>query len=211
MSQVLSIAAPVVLALLAGGAVFFVWVSTRRRIAAETIGRAEQDAARILRDAEAQQKELILAGREEAHGLLRDAERQARQRQDEIASLETTADSRKRALAEQAAAMEKREQDVAGGELWREVAEQLVNGACAEAGREPGERVGDDGDAALAPDRGNGVGRGSQHRDGIIQPKAEDMAAARGDFGADDHVHGRARALGCLPRGEADPRVPRGE
>ena len=126
MSQVLSIAAPVVLALLAGGAVFFVWVSTRKRIAAETIGRAEQDAARILRDAEAQQKELILAGREEAHGLLRDAERQARQRQDEIASLETTADSRKRALAEQAAAMEKREQDVAAREAAARRQEQAV-------------------------------------------------------------------------------------
>ena len=120
MSQVLSIAGPVVLALLAGGAVFLVWVATRKRIAADTVGRAEEDAARILRDAqrdaEAQQKELVLAGREEAHGLLRDAERQARQRQDEVASLETAVDSRKRALAEQAAAVEKREQDVAARE-----------------------------------------------------------------------------------------------
>ena len=130
MSQVLSIAAPVVLALLAGGAVFFVWVSTRRRIAAETVGRAEQDAARILRDAqrdaEAQQKELILAGREEAHGLLRDAERQARQRQDEVASLATTVDGRQRALAEQAAAVEKREQDVAAREAAARRQEQAV-------------------------------------------------------------------------------------
>ena len=120
MSQVLSIAAPVALALLAGGVVFLVWLATRKRIAAATVGRAEEDAARILRDAqrdaEAQQKELVLAGREEAHGLLRDAERQARQRQDEVASLETTVDGRKRALAEQAAAVEKREQDVAARE-----------------------------------------------------------------------------------------------
>ena len=130
MSQVLSTAAPVVLALLAGGAVFFVWVATRKRIAAETVGRAEQDAARILhdaqRDAEAQQKELVLAGREEAHGLLRDAERQARQRQDEVASLETTVDGRKRALAEQAAAVEKREQDVAAREAAARRQEQAV-------------------------------------------------------------------------------------
>ena len=126
MSQVLSIAAPVVLALLAGGAVFFVWVATRKRIAAETVGRAAQDAARILRDAEAQQKELILAGREEAHGLLRDAERQARQRQDEVASLETTVDDRKRALAEQAVAVEKREQDVAAREAAARRQEQAV-------------------------------------------------------------------------------------
>lgn len=130
MSQVLSIAAPVVLALLAGGAVFFVWVATRKRIAAETVGRAEEDAARILRaaqrDAEAQQKELVLAGREEAHGLLRDAERQARQRQNEVASLETAVDSRKRALAEQAAAVEKRGQDVAAREDAARRQEQAV-------------------------------------------------------------------------------------
>ena len=136
MSQVLSIAAPVVLALLAGGAVFLVWVATRKRIAAATVGRAEEDAARILRaaqrDAEAQQKELVLAGREEAHGLLRDAERQARQRQDEVASLETTVDSRKRALAEQAAAVEKREQDVAAREAATRRQEQA---AAAEAER----------------------------------------------------------------------------
>ena len=136
MSQVLSIAAPVVLALLAGGAVFLVWVATRKRIAATTVGRAEEDAARILRDAqrdaEAQQKELVLAGREEAHGLLRDAERQARQRQDEVATLETTVDSRKRALAEQAAAVEKREQDVAAREA---AARRQEQAAAAEAER----------------------------------------------------------------------------
>ena len=136
MSQVLSIAAPVILALLAGGAVFFVWVATRKRIAAATVGRAAQDAARILRDAqrdaEAQQKELVLAGREEAHGLLRDAERQARQRQDEVASLETTVDGRKRALAEQAAAVEKREQDVAAREA---AARRQEQAAAAEAER----------------------------------------------------------------------------
>ena len=130
MSQVLSIAAPVALALLAGGAVFLVWLATRKRIAAATVGRAEEDAGRILRaaqrDAEAQQKELVLAGREEAHGLLRDAERQARQRQDEVASLETTVDSRKRALAEQAAAVEKREQDVAAREAAARRQEQAV-------------------------------------------------------------------------------------
>ena len=136
MSQVLSIAAPVALALLVGGAVFLVWLATRKRIAAATVGRAEEDAARILRDAqrdaEAQQKELVLAGREEAHGLLRDAERQARQRQDEVATLETTVDSRKRALAEQAAAVEKREQDVATRET---AARRQEQAAAAEAER----------------------------------------------------------------------------
>jgi hypothetical protein len=36
----------------AATAVFFVWIANRKRIAAETIGRAEEQALRIIRDAE---------------------------------------------------------------------------------------------------------------------------------------------------------------
>ncbi len=114
MGQFLSTLAPVLLALLAGGAVFLVWIATRKRIAADTVGRARQDADRILsdaqRDAEAQQKELVLAAKEQAHGLLRDAERQARKREDEVASLESTVAGEARALADRTSEVERREQ-----------------------------------------------------------------------------------------------------
>ena len=41
-----------IITLVAGAAVFAVWVANRKRIAAETIGRAEQEALRIAKDAD---------------------------------------------------------------------------------------------------------------------------------------------------------------
>ena len=120
MGQFLSTAAPVVLALLTGAAVFFVWIATRKRIAAETVGRAREDAARLRgdaqRDAEARQKELVLAAKEQAHGLLRDSEQQARKREDEVASLEGTVAAKARALADLTAELDRRQQDLGARE-----------------------------------------------------------------------------------------------
>ena len=56
------------------GAMFAVWIANRRRIAAETIGRAEEQAARIARDAErdgeTRKKEALLEAKEKAHDIL---------------------------------------------------------------------------------------------------------------------------------------------
>jgi hypothetical protein len=41
-----------VITLVAAGAVFAYWIANRKRIAAETIGRAEEQAARTMKDAE---------------------------------------------------------------------------------------------------------------------------------------------------------------
>ena len=74
-----------VVTLVTAGLVFAVWVSNRRRIAAETVGRAEEQALRTLkdaeRDAETRKKEALLEAKEKAHELLVDAER----RQEELA------------------------------------------------------------------------------------------------------------------------------
>ena len=65
--------------------VFFIWLASRKRIAAETIGRAEEQALRIAkdaeRDAETRRTETLLAAKEKAHELLTEAERQARLRE----------------------------------------------------------------------------------------------------------------------------------
>jgi ribonucrease Y len=78
--------------LAAAAAMFVVWVANRKRIAAETIGRAEEDARRIARDAErdaeASKKEALLEAKEKAHEVLVDAERQARQDRQQAATLE---------------------------------------------------------------------------------------------------------------------------
>ena len=55
----------------AAGAVFAYWVANRKRIAAETVGRAEEQALRIIkdaeRDAETRRKEALLEAKEKAH------------------------------------------------------------------------------------------------------------------------------------------------
>ena len=83
---------PALAAFAAAAAVFAVWVATRKRIAAQTIGRAQDDASRLVRDAERdaenRRKETELAAKEQAHTLLKDSERQTRERRQEIESIE---------------------------------------------------------------------------------------------------------------------------
>ena len=58
----------VALAVVTAGAVFAVWVANRKRIAAETVGRAEEQALRIVKDAErdadTRRKETLLDAKE---------------------------------------------------------------------------------------------------------------------------------------------------
>ena len=76
----------------AAAAVFLVWLANRKRIAAETVGRAEEQALRIVKDAErdadTRKKEALLEAKEKAHELLIEAERQARQERQQAAALE---------------------------------------------------------------------------------------------------------------------------
>src|ERR687892_1390289 len=80
--------------LVAATAVFAYWVANRKRIAAETIGRAEEQAIRVMkdaeRDAETRKKEALLEAKEKAHEMLMEAERQARHDRQEAAALEQT-------------------------------------------------------------------------------------------------------------------------
>ena len=72
--------------------VFAIWVATRKRTAAHTIGRAQDEASRLIRDAERNaetlRKEAELAAKEQAHALLQDSERQTRERRQELESIE---------------------------------------------------------------------------------------------------------------------------
>lgn len=101
-------------------AVFTYWVASRRRIAADTIGRAEQEAGRLLRDAQreadARRKEGLLEAKEKAHELLAEADRQSRARRQEIVELEQTLADKTRTLAERLTATDTLEQDLRGRE-----------------------------------------------------------------------------------------------
>ena len=104
--------------IVAGAAVFAAWVANRKRIAAETVGRAEEQARRIAkdaeRDAETRKKEALLEAKEKAHELLTDAERQARQERQQLTSIEQALARREAAAAERQAAIDRLETDLSG-------------------------------------------------------------------------------------------------
>jgi ribonuclease Y len=106
----------VVIAAVAAAAVFAWWVATKKRIAAETVGRAEEQALRIVkdaeRDAETRKKESLLDAKEKAHEVLMEAERQARQDRQQTATLEQTLARRDASLAERQAAIERLEKEL---------------------------------------------------------------------------------------------------
>jgi ribonuclease Y len=105
-----------VIALVACLVVVFGWVFTRKRIAAETVGRARDEARQILRhatrEAEAKAKEVVLAAKEEAHELTRRADQQARTRLDETATLEKQLVDQTQTLSKRQVAVERTEQAV---------------------------------------------------------------------------------------------------
>jgi ribonuclease Y len=116
----------VVVTLVTAVALFAVWVANRKRIAAETVGRAEEQALRIVkdaeRDAETRKKETLLEAKEKAHELLTQAEKQARQERQQAQTLEQTLMRRESALGERQAAIDRTEKDLQARE--RVVAER---------------------------------------------------------------------------------------
>ena len=116
MSQLLSNSAPFLIALATGVVFFVVWLATRKRVAAQTVGRALADAKRLRheteRDAEARRKEVVLAAKEKAHELLRTTEDQTRKRQEEITALEKHLADQAHSLSDRQATADRAEQDL---------------------------------------------------------------------------------------------------
>jgi ribonucrease Y len=114
---IVNLIVPAVVTLVAAGAVYALWVANRKRIAAETVGRAEEQALRIVkdaeRDAEARKKEALLEAKEKTHDLLVDAERQSAQQRQQAATVEQTLARRETALAERQGTIERLEKDLA--------------------------------------------------------------------------------------------------
>jgi ribonucrease Y len=106
----------VLVTLVTAAAVFAVWVANRKRIAAETIGRAEERALLVIkdaeRDAESRKKETLLDAKEKAHDLLTQAERQARQERQQAQTLEQTVNRREAAVAEKQVAAERLDKEI---------------------------------------------------------------------------------------------------
>jgi ribonuclease Y len=102
--------------LVAAGVVFAAWVATRKRIAADTVGRATEEARRIIRDAErdaeAHKKEAQLDAKEKAHDILTTAERQARATEQQAQTREQALRGREASLAERQSAVERAEKEL---------------------------------------------------------------------------------------------------
>jgi ribonucrease Y len=109
---------PAVVTVLVAASVFGLWLSSRKRIAAETVGRAEEDARRITRDAErdaeTRKKEALLDAKEKAHEILMEAERQARQDRLQATTLEQALVRRETLAAERQASIERHEKELSG-------------------------------------------------------------------------------------------------
>src|SRR5262245_50345025 len=110
----------VTLLIAAGTAVWWTvnqkWIAAQRRVAIETVQRAQVDAERIAkqaeRDAESLRKEAALEAREKAYAAAFEAEHLLRQRRDEILTLEQALADKTRALADRLAANDRVEQEL---------------------------------------------------------------------------------------------------
>ncbi|HEY2907212.1 MAG TPA: ribonuclease Y [Vicinamibacterales bacterium] len=115
-----SLVIPAVAALVMAAAVFAVWVANRKRIAAETVGRAEEQALRITkdaeRDAETRKKEALLEAKEKAHAVLMEAERQAQKDRQQAATLEQSLQRRESTLIDRQSTVERLERDLVARE-----------------------------------------------------------------------------------------------
>ncbi len=97
-------------------AVFAYWLATRKRIAAETVGRAEAHALRVTkdaeRDAETRKKEALLEAKEKAHELLMETERQVQDRREQMAKLEQVVTKKEEKVTERLASAEQHEKEL---------------------------------------------------------------------------------------------------
>jgi ribonucrease Y len=107
---------PAIATLIVAAAVFAVWTANRKRIAAETVGRAEEQALRIVkdaeRDAETRKKEAVLEAKEKAHELLMETERQVHQTRHQASLLEQSLARREAVIAERQTAIERLEKEL---------------------------------------------------------------------------------------------------
>jgi ribonuclease Y len=135
LSDFAKIIVPALTTVIVAGAMFAVWIASRKRIAADTIGRAQEQAQRLARDAERDaettKKEALLDAKEKAHDILVDAERQARTDRQQAAALEQALSRRESVAAERQAAIERLERELARRDKALSEREQSIAAAAA--------------------------------------------------------------------------------
>jgi ribonuclease Y len=135
LSDFAKIIIPALVSAIVAGAMFAVWVANRKRIAADTVGRAQEQAQRLAKDAERNaettKKEALLEAKERAHDILMEAERQARTDRQQASALEQTLSRRESAMAERQAATERLERELTSRDKTMSEREQRTAAAAA--------------------------------------------------------------------------------
>lgn len=115
MAVYIALAVSVVAAAVAVG-VFLYWAASRKRIAADTVGRAEEQARNLLRDAEREvenrKKEALLEAKEKAHQIMVEADRLAEERRQQATRLEQILGRKEEKATERLAAAEQLEKEL---------------------------------------------------------------------------------------------------
>lgn len=100
---------------------FFIGYLIRKKIAESKIGSAEEEAKRILedanRDSEARKKELVLEAKEEIHKLRSEAERETRERRSELQRLERRIIQKEEMVDRKFEAIERKEENLNNKEV----------------------------------------------------------------------------------------------
>jgi ribonuclease Y len=111
--------------------VFLYWVASRKRIAAETVGRAEARADQLRKDsereAETRRKEALLEAKEKAHDLLVEGERQIQERREQLAKLELVVVKKEEKLTERLNSAEQHDRDLRAREQLLRERERVTN------------------------------------------------------------------------------------
>ena len=116
MSPILTVVLVLVAAAVAGALGFYLGGENRKRTAEAKIGRAEEEAKRIVNDAikaaEQKRKETIIEAKDEAFKLKSDADKEIKDRRAEITRQERRIDQKEEALDKRTAQMERKEEDL---------------------------------------------------------------------------------------------------
>jgi ribonucrease Y len=136
-TQVLKYILDFLVAFAGAAAAFAYWVANRKRIAAETVGRAEEQASRTLRDAErdadTRRKEAMIEARERAHELRLESEQFVRDQRQQITGMELLLAKREAAAIEQQQGLDDRDKTLARREDALGAREEAVTAAAAQS------------------------------------------------------------------------------
>ena len=116
MDPILAIFLMVAIAIIVGACAFFAGIQYRKKVGEDKIGSAETEAKRIIDEAQrlgdAAKKEAVIAGKDEAHKLLTNAEHEIAERRKEMQRQERRIQQKEESVEKKLDSLEKKEESV---------------------------------------------------------------------------------------------------